>query len=263
MWHATYTHINWGDSWLLVVGSQIDSLIRDYSFGHNLCFKYSNWSCEIILNMYVPRAFQWYTKLFNPMSFDPCNCPLKIWKSVRTSTPKVRVDRSVNVHSLTFLLLKVWNVTPKIHFWLTPLQALILIVSPRPGLRHIIQVIHELKVEDTNPSLIFSTILSKRSSLSWCLNRKLKWKLYLKTKQCLHNWQQHKLVKSTIQDLFQKKIGKDHFCYKQHNYWKMQKYCKGWPNLFFLNINLLHALLFLIQSTPSKVDDDNLPNVFE
>jgi hypothetical protein len=41
---------------------------------------------------------------------------------------------------------------------------------------------------------------------------------------------------------------------------KCKNIAKGWPNLFFLSIN---ALLFLIQSTPSKVDDDCLPNVFE
>jgi hypothetical protein len=27
---------------------------------HNLCFNYPNGSCELILDIYVPRAFQWY-----------------------------------------------------------------------------------------------------------------------------------------------------------------------------------------------------------
>ncbi len=33
------------------------------SFGHNLCFKYSNGSCEPILYIYVPRYFQWYKEI--------------------------------------------------------------------------------------------------------------------------------------------------------------------------------------------------------
>jgi len=41
------------------------------------------------LDIYVPKAFQIYKEIFNPMSFDPCNRPLKIWKSIRTPTPKV------------------------------------------------------------------------------------------------------------------------------------------------------------------------------
>jgi hypothetical protein len=42
------------------------------------------------------------------MSFDPCNRPLKIWKSIGTLIPKVGVHLgvcslgSVGVHSLTF-----------------------------------------------------------------------------------------------------------------------------------------------------------------
>jgi hypothetical protein len=44
MWHATYTQVNQGDSQLLVVESQI-------TIRHNLCFKYSNGSCEPILDI--------------------------------------------------------------------------------------------------------------------------------------------------------------------------------------------------------------------
>jgi hypothetical protein len=60
MWHATYTQVNQGDTWLLVVRSQIGSLIPGPSFGHKLFFKHSNGSCEPILDIYVFRAFQWY-----------------------------------------------------------------------------------------------------------------------------------------------------------------------------------------------------------
>jgi hypothetical protein len=71
MWHATCTHVFEGDSWLLMGTNQINTLIFDPFCGHNLCFKYSNESCEPILDIYVWRYLQWYKKHFNPMSFDP------------------------------------------------------------------------------------------------------------------------------------------------------------------------------------------------
>jgi hypothetical protein len=60
MWQKTCTQVNQGDSWFLVVESQIaqiGSLIPGLSFGHNLCFKYPNGSCEPILNIYVSINF--------------------------------------------------------------------------------------------------------------------------------------------------------------------------------------------------------------
>jgi len=81
MWHATCTKINQGDFWLSVVGSQIANLIPDPSFSHSLCLKYSNGSCEPILDIYVLRTFQWFKIFFNPMNFDPNNRPLKIQES--------------------------------------------------------------------------------------------------------------------------------------------------------------------------------------
>ncbi len=95
MWHATFTQVNQGDSQHLVVGNQIDILIPDPFLGHNLCFKYSNGSCELILNIYVSRAFQWYKEFFNPMNFDPWDCSLKIWDSIGTPTPKVGIHLGV------------------------------------------------------------------------------------------------------------------------------------------------------------------------
>jgi hypothetical protein len=59
MWHATCMQGNWKDSWLLMAKSQIGNLTPDLSFGHNLYFKYPNGSCKPILNIYVPRTFQW------------------------------------------------------------------------------------------------------------------------------------------------------------------------------------------------------------
>ncbi len=89
MSHTTYTQGNRVDSQLLVVGSQIGDLTPDPSFGHNLCFRCPNGSCEPTLDIYVPRAFPWYKEFPNPMGLDPCNCSLKIRKSTRTPTPKM------------------------------------------------------------------------------------------------------------------------------------------------------------------------------
>jgi hypothetical protein len=71
MLHVTCTQVNWVYSQLLMVGSQIANLTPGLSFGHNLCFKCSNESCELILDIYVSKSFQWYKNLFNPMGFDP------------------------------------------------------------------------------------------------------------------------------------------------------------------------------------------------
>ncbi len=89
MWHATHTHTFQGDFQLLIGRSKIDILTPITSFGHNLCFKYSNGSYESILNIYVSRVFQWYKELFNPMCFDPWNTSLKIQDSIGIPTPKV------------------------------------------------------------------------------------------------------------------------------------------------------------------------------
>jgi hypothetical protein len=49
-----------------------------------------------MLNIYVPRTFHWRKELLNPMSFDPRDHPLKIWKSSGISTPKVEAHLGVN-----------------------------------------------------------------------------------------------------------------------------------------------------------------------
>jgi hypothetical protein len=84
MLHATCMQGNWGDSWLLVVESQIVNLILGPSFGHNLCLKCPNGSCKPILDIYVPRVFQWYTKRLDLMGFDSWNHSLKFLESIRT-----------------------------------------------------------------------------------------------------------------------------------------------------------------------------------
>jgi hypothetical protein len=138
MWHATCTQGNRVDSWLLMVGSQIANLTHGPSFDHNLCFRCPNGSCEPILDIYVPRSFQWYKERFNPMSFDPRNCFLKIWKSTETPTPKVGAPLGVwrFIPSHSFALPGAWNVTLGLPSCPAFLQALALIANPRLGLRH-------------------------------------------------------------------------------------------------------------------------------
>ncbi len=133
MWHSTCTKGNRGDSWLLMVGNQIGNLTPNPSFGHNLCFKCPNGSWKLILNIYILRAFQWYKEIFNPMSFDPCNFPLKIWESIGTPIPKVGAHLGVwgFIPSHFPTLPITWSVILKLHSWPTPLQALVLVVSPR------------------------------------------------------------------------------------------------------------------------------------
>jgi hypothetical protein len=88
MSHVTCTQGNLVDSWLSVVGSQTANLTPNLSFGHNLCFRCPNGSCEPILNMCVSITFQWYKELFKAMGLDPCDCSLKIWESIGTRTPQ-------------------------------------------------------------------------------------------------------------------------------------------------------------------------------
>jgi len=109
MSHAIFTHWILVDSWLLVVGSQIINLTSGLSFGHNLCFRCPNGQWKPILDISVPRAFQWYKKLLKPLSFDPCNHPLKIRDSMGTrfQLPKwysLGVWRFIPSHFLTLLI---------------------------------------------------------------------------------------------------------------------------------------------------------------
>jgi len=140
MLHTTYMQGNRGDSWVLMVKSQIANLISGPFFDHNLCVKCPNESCEPILNIYVPRAFQWYKELFNRMGFNPCNCSMKIRESTETPTPKVGTHLGVwgfiPSHSLT--LPGTWSVSPRLPSWPTPSQTLALVASLRLRLRQLL-----------------------------------------------------------------------------------------------------------------------------
>jgi hypothetical protein len=74
------------------------------------------------------------------MIFDPYNWPLKIWESIGTPTPKVGAHLGVwgFVPSHFPKFPGACNVTPRLHSWRAPLQALALIASPRLGLRQMI-----------------------------------------------------------------------------------------------------------------------------
>ncbi len=63
MWHATCTKVNWGNSLLLMVRSQIGNLTHGRSFGHNLCFEYPKWVMWAHLRHLRLRAFQWYKEI--------------------------------------------------------------------------------------------------------------------------------------------------------------------------------------------------------
>jgi hypothetical protein len=129
IWHTTCTQIIQGNSRLLVVMNQIDTLTPDLSFRHSLCCMYSNGSSKPILDIYVLSALQWYKEHFNPMFFDPSNSSLKIQESNSQSGSSFG---RVWVHSLTlFHTFESVNVIPGSHSWPSSFHALTLITSPR------------------------------------------------------------------------------------------------------------------------------------
>ncbi len=138
MSHATCTPRNRGDSWFLMVRTQVDNLTLDPSFGHNLCFRCSNGSCKPILDIYLPRTFQWYKERLNALSFG-WNCSLKFRSPFWTLFLKMIVHLGVwgFIPSHSFALLGAWDVTIGLPSWIEPLQALALAMSPRLGLWHL------------------------------------------------------------------------------------------------------------------------------
>jgi hypothetical protein len=105
MSHAFCRQVNWVNSQLFVVKSQTGNLTPDPSFGHNLYFKCSNEQWKPILNIYVPRDFQWYKEHHKSLRFDSWNRSMKIWEFTGIPSPKVGVALVVWVftpsHSLT------------------------------------------------------------------------------------------------------------------------------------------------------------------
>jgi hypothetical protein len=129
MSHAPCSQVNWVDSWLFVVKSQIGSLTPGPSFGHNLCFRCPNEKYKPILNIYVSITFQWYKKNHKPLSFDPWNCSLKFQKS--TGTPSLKVGVALGVWRFTPSYSLTLSYTPRsmwcdswASFWPAPLRPL-------------------------------------------------------------------------------------------------------------------------------------------
>jgi len=86
------------------------------------------------------KKFSWYKELFNPMSFDPCNCSLKSSGIHQDSNSQNESSfGSVEVHFLTlsFTFPGAWNVILGLHSWLARLQTFALVVSPRLRLWHV------------------------------------------------------------------------------------------------------------------------------
>jgi hypothetical protein len=129
MWHATCTHVIQGHSQLFLVENQIGTLTFDLSFGHNLCFKYSNGSSEPILDIYVSIIFQWYKEIFNVMNLNPWNISLKIQDSIELPIPKMRVH--LGVCGFNLYIRGSANVTPVLHFWLAHFHAFALVTRSR------------------------------------------------------------------------------------------------------------------------------------
>jgi hypothetical protein len=79
------------------------------------------------------------------MNFDPWNRPLKIWKSIGTPTPKMRVHLGVlgfiPSHSFALLGHEMWLPSSVLA---CTLQTLALVASPRLGLRQIPRVINQI-----------------------------------------------------------------------------------------------------------------------
>jgi hypothetical protein len=66
-------HLNERKSgWFLTFSGRESNYQFDFgpAFGYHLCVKCPNGSCEPILDIYVPRSFQWYKKILHPMGFD-------------------------------------------------------------------------------------------------------------------------------------------------------------------------------------------------
>ncbi len=82
--HSIYTHRDRVDSQLIVVGSQTANLTPGLSFGHNLCYRCPNGSCEAIFDIYTSRLFYRYKEHLKARCFDLCNRALKLWESQRT-----------------------------------------------------------------------------------------------------------------------------------------------------------------------------------
>jgi len=133
MSHAMYRQVNWVDSRLFLVRSQTASLTPGLSFGHNLCFRCPNEQFEPILDIYVPRDFQWYKQRHNSLSFDLWNRSLKFQESTGTPSPKVGVALGVWRFTPSYFptLPRVCDVTPGLSLGPHLCNPFALVASPK------------------------------------------------------------------------------------------------------------------------------------
>jgi hypothetical protein len=143
MSHIIWSQVNRVDSRRFLVGSQTGSLTLSPSFSHDLCFRCPNEKCKPILDIYVPRSFQWYIERQKPLSFDPCNRPLKFWKSTGTPSSKVGIALGVwgFIPSHFPTLPGVCDVTPGLPLGPQPYNLFASVVNPRLGLRQLSRIL--------------------------------------------------------------------------------------------------------------------------
>jgi hypothetical protein len=99
----------------------------------------SNGQCKPILDISFSIDFQWYKKLFELMSFYPCDRALKIQESIRIRTPNMEFTWKCEGSFLDTL----WH-SQEHEMWLSgfpfgrqPCNPLALVASPKVGLRQI------------------------------------------------------------------------------------------------------------------------------
>jgi len=132
MSYAICRQVNRVDSWLFMVGSQTANLIPGLSFGHNLCFKCPNEHCKPILNIYVPRNFQWYKERHKPLNLTP---EIVLWNF--GSPPKLYLPKwelpweCEGSFPHTFLHSREYVMWLPGFFWPAPLQPLYLGREPK------------------------------------------------------------------------------------------------------------------------------------
>ncbi len=146
-----------------MVGSQISNLTFDLSFGHNLCFKYSNETCKPILDIYILESFKWYNELFSRMNFEPT---ITLWKfksqlgfQLPKWEPTLGVCGFIPSHPPTFM--GAWNVTLELHPWPAPLKALTLDEKPRLRLQHCFTMVNR-------PNIWYSNFSNNQIVLMFC-----------------------------------------------------------------------------------------------
>jgi hypothetical protein len=110
---------NQGDSWLLVVGSPIGNLTPGPSFGHSLFLNTQMGHVSPFETFRFQKLFNDIRNLWIQWILTPS---IVLWR-FGSPIPKVGAYLGVwgFIPSRFSTLSRVWNVTPMLHFWSTPL----------------------------------------------------------------------------------------------------------------------------------------------